>query len=319
MILHILIFLISSALFYIAGRFIVKGLVRIARVLGWREFVIAFVVMASAASFPNLIVGISAGFRHIPQLSFGDIAGNNLIDLTLAIAIIAIFTQGGIKAESRMVMKSSWFVMIAAILPLILSLDRSLSRLDGLVLIGLFVLYVAWLFSKKEQFQKAYKEKDRKISLRDIGYFVKDVLIIVLGIILFIIAAQGIVISAQFFAKTFSISLILTGILITGLGSALPEIYFGVLAAKNKENWLILGDLMGAIIIPPTMVLGLVAVLFPIHIYDFSSLALARIFLVIAALMFPILIRSGKKISKKEAVFLLFIYIIFLIAEIFFR
>lgn len=319
MILHILIFLASSALFYIAGRFIVKGLVRIAKVLGWREFVIAFVVMASAASLPNFIVGISAGLRHIPQLSFGDITGNNLVDLTLAIAIAAIFAQGGIVAESRMVLKSSWFVMVAAILPLLLSLDRNLSRLDGLILIALFVLYVVWLFSKKEQFQKKYKGKDRKVSLGDLGRFVKDIFMILLGIVLFIIAAQGIVVSAQFFAKTLNISLLLIGILITGLGSALPEIYFAAIAAKSKENWLVLGDLMGAIIIPPTMVLGLVALFFPIHISDLSSLALARAFLIITALMFPILIRSGKKISKKEAVFLLFIYIIFLISEIFFR
>ncbi|MCX6761048.1 MAG: hypothetical protein NTZ84_03040 [Candidatus Nealsonbacteria bacterium] len=136
-----------------------------------------------------------------------------------------------------------------------------------------------------------------------------------LGVLFLIASSQGIVKSAQFFASTFQMSLISIGILITGAGSALPEIYFAIASAKKNATWLILGDLMGAVIIPATLVLGLVALISPFQISDPSSFLVARIFLIAAALFFYFSVRSGKRITRKEAFVLLFIYIVFLVAE----
>jgi len=88
---YILIFLSCCALLYFSGEWVVGGLMRMARFLGWREFVVAFIVMAFAASLPNLFVGVTSDLRQIPQLSFGDVAGNNLVALTLAVAIAVLF------------------------------------------------------------------------------------------------------------------------------------------------------------------------------------------------------------------------------------
>ncbi|PIW90270.1 MAG: hypothetical protein COZ92_01170, partial [Candidatus Nealsonbacteria bacterium CG_4_8_14_3_um_filter_40_11] len=107
MIIYILIFIISIVLIYFSGEWIVKGLMRMARFLGWKEFVVAFFVMAFAASLPNLFVGISSALQKIPQLSFGDIAGNNLVALTVAVALAAFFSKGGLPAESRTIQTTS--------------------------------------------------------------------------------------------------------------------------------------------------------------------------------------------------------------------
>lgn len=297
----------------------VNGLVKVSRLLGLREFVMAFLVMAFAASLPNLVVGISSGLRGFPELSFGDVSGNNLIALTLAVGIAAIFAKGGIPARSRMAKTTSWFVTIAALLPIFLILDGELSRLDGVLLILAFIFYIVWMFSKKERFT-VNLEDNKSVSPLKFRAFFKDLMKVLLGLITFAVAAQGIVVSAKFFADQFNLSLVLIGILVTGVGSALPEMYFDVVSAKRGQTWLVLGDLMGAIIIPSTLVLGLVALLFPIHMSGLSSssLALARIFIIVSALLFPILVKSGEEITKKEALLLLSIYIAFLIAQIFF-
>jgi len=130
------------------------------------------------------------------------------------------------------------------------------------------------------------------------------------------IAAQGIVASAHFFALNFNLSLILIGVLITGLGSTLPEIYFAIASARKGETWMILGDLMGAVIIPATLVLGIVALICPISNIDFSPFAIARIFLIISAVFFFFFVRTDRVITKKEAFFLLGIYIAFVLVEI---
>ena len=292
----------------------VSGLMRMAKFLGWREFVVAFIVIAFASSLPNLFVGISSALQKIPELSFGDVAGNNLVALTIAVALATFFAKGGIPANSRAIQTTAIFTMVSAVLPLILVLDNNLSRIDGLILIGFFIFYLIWLFSKKERFTKVYN--GHKVHpFKDFNNFLKDLLKVFLGIIFLIISSQGIVKSAQFFASTFSMSLISIGILVTGAGSALPEIYFAVASAKKGETWLILGDLMGAVIIPSTLVLGIVALICPFQISDFSPFLVARVFLVISALLFYFSVRSGHRISKKEAFILLLIYVAFLIVE----
>jgi len=114
------------------------------------------------------------------------------------------------------------------------------------------------------------------------------------------------------------LTLVLIGVLVIGLGNSFPEIYFSILCAKRGRPWLILEDLMGAIISPATLVLGIVAFISPFQINDLSPFAIARIFLVLSALFFLVCVRTGQKITKKEAIFLLLIYVGFVICEIIF-
>jgi cation:H+ antiporter len=316
MLLHILIFLFSFVLLFWTGKWLIKSLSRIARYLEWREFVVAFFIVAIAASIPNLFVGISSAFHKIPELSFGDIVGGNLVDLTLAVAIAVLLSRGGLPAESKMVQTSAVFTMAIAILPLLLILDGYLGRGDALILISVFIFYIFWLFSKKERFSKVYDSQDSKPVVKKFRIFIKDLGRVILGVFFLLLAAEGVVRAASFFADSLNLPLALVGILIVGLGNAIPETYFAVIAARKAQNWMILGDLMGSVIVAATLVLGIVALISPIKIVDFSTFAIARFFLIISAIFFLIFVRTDRKITKREALFLLGIYIIFVLAEI---
>lgn len=310
-----LIFAGCCVLLYFSGEWVIVGLLRLAKFLGWREFVVAFFVMAFAASLPNLFVGLTSAFKGIPELSFGDIAGNSLVALTLGVGLATLFTKKCIVAESKVIQTTSLFTLLAAVLPLILIWDGELSRIDGIILILLFAFYCSWLFCKKERFSKIY-DQQTTFTFGNFKTLVQDLLKILAGITLLIVAAQGIVLSAQFFSHTFDLPLILIGVLITGLGSALPEIYFAVSMAKKGENWMVLGDLMGAVIVPSTLILGIVILIHPIKILDFSPFAIARLFLMVSTLLFFIFVRTNKCINKKEAFCLISIYVAFLLVEI---
>jgi len=170
---YILIFLGSCGLLFLSGQWLVGALTRIAKFLGWREFVVAFFVMALAGSLPNLFVGISSALHEIPQLSFGEIVGGNLVDLTVVIALAVLITKG-LPAESRTVQTTSLFTIGVAILPLILILDGTLGRGDGILLILCFAFYIFWLFSKKERFTKTYDE-DKTPVIKEFKIFIKDI------------------------------------------------------------------------------------------------------------------------------------------------
>lgn len=308
-------FIVSCLIFYFSGELVVKSLIRIAKYLGWKEFVLSFIVMAFVASFPNLFVGISAALHGIPELSFGDVVGGNLVDLTLAIGLAAMFAKKGIPAKSRTIQTTLFFTIIAAVLPLLLAYDHTLSRGDGFILILFFLLYVGWLFSNKERFSKTCEQT--KPITKSFGTSFSGVFKIIFAVIMFIVASEGIVRSATYFASTFNWPLLLIGLFVVGLGNCLPEIFFAISSAKNNYGWMVLGDLMGAVVAPATLVLGIVSIIHPIHINGFEHLALSRIFMFISIIFFFLFIRTDQKITKREAVFLVLIYICFIISEIF--
>ena len=292
-----------------------------ARFLEWKEFVVAFFTVALAGAIPNLFVGIVSAINGIPEFSFGDIIGGNVIDLTVAVALAALIANG-LSANSKMVQTSSIFTIIAALLPLFLILDGVLGAGDGLVLISLFIVYIYWLFSKKERFSKVYKKEDSGVPpIKEFKIFLRDLGKVILGIVVLLIGAYGILESAMAFQEYFGVSSVLIGILVIAIGNALPEISFAIASARQGRTWMILGNLMGSVIVPATLVLGIVAIIHPIKIPDLSLFSIApfaigRLFLVIAAITFFFCVRTEKKITKKEAMFLLALYALFVLAEI---
>ncbi len=277
-----------------------------------REFIVAFFTIAFAASLPNLIVGILSALQGVPELSFGDVISGNVIDLTLAVALAILISRASIDTGSKLVQKSALFTAAIAVLPLFLIFDGKLGRGDGLVLILAFIIYVFWLFSKEDRFSKVY---DEEISI-SFSRFLKDMGIILLSLVAILVAAQGIVKTAVVFADLLRLPLILVGILIVSLGNAMPETYFAIVSARREQNWMVLGDLMGSIIGCTTFVLGTVALIHPITIASLPAVIVARFFLIISAIFFLSFIWTGRKVTKREASFLFFLYVFFILIEL---
>ncbi len=314
-ILHIFISLLSILFLALSSKWLVKSLTKIARFLGWREFVLAFFIMAFAGSLPNLFIGISSVLQGIPQLSFAEIIGGNIVDLTIAAGLAAIISKNGLRIKSRTVQGTAVFTLIVAILPMLLIHDRVLSRIDGLILLFTFAVYVYWLFSKEGRFTRTFEGTEKAIETKDAF---QSLGILFGSLILLLLAAEGIVRSAVFFSDYLSIPIILIGILVVGMGNALPEIFFGIQAAKKGDDWMVVGGLMGAVISASSLVLGIVALLSPIEIgtIDFSLLAVARFFLIAAAVFFLLFIRTGNKITRKEGIALIILYLFFVVIQV---
>jgi len=312
---YILLALISLAMLYFSGGWIIDGLLKVARFLKWREFVLAFIIVALAATLPNLFVGIASALHKVPQLSFGDIVGGNVIDLTLIVAIAALIA-GGLPAQSRTVQTTSLFTIIFACLPIFLILDGILGRGDGLILIFAYFFYLLWLFSKKERFTLVYNDEGHSV-LKQFKLFLQSLGKIIVGVLFLVLASEGIVRSSLYFVKVLNVPISLIGILVVSLGNSIPEGYFAIVSAKRGYTWMILGDLMGSIIAPSTLVLGIVSLICPIQIFDLPHFAIARVFLILAAIFFFFFVRTGRKVSTKEAIFLLIFYVLFLLSELF--
>lgn len=306
-------------LFWLSSSFI-KTLTGLARYLRLREFIIAFFVMGIAASLPNFFLDIPAALQGLAPIAFGDIIGGNLLDLTLIMAIVVFFSKKDISTDSRMVQGSSIFTFFIVLLPIFLTWSGDVSRLDGLILISVYFAYAYWIFSNDGRCKKVYEETKKEAvvpPIKKFNTFIKNLFKLIALVAVLLLASQGIIYAAKYFSTTLGISLSLVGILIVALGNCFPETYFGITSGRKGEEWMVVGDMMGAVITGATLVLGSVALISPFKIEDMRPFLLARIFTVVAAVFFLIVMRTGKKITKKEALFLISIYIVFLFAEIF--
>lgn len=303
---------------YVSSRVVVI-LSQIAKFFQVKEFIVAFFLMAMAASLPNFFLGVNSALEGKPEISFGDVLGGNVIDLTLVVALAVLLSNRNLPVRGVLVQQTIIFSTFTASLPVLLSFDGVLSRADGIILLSLFAFYTYWIFSKKERFKETYDGINGMagMSLVDqIKLIFRDVGLLFLYVILMILASKIIVDSTIEIANILGVSLLSMGILVIAIGNAMPELYFSVIAARKGKSDIIIGDLIGAVIIPATLILGLVLLIHPIYLNGGTSFFLARIFMVLVAVFFLIGSLTGRVVTKKEAIFLLSVYFLFVIIEV---
>ncbi len=288
----------------------IGGLTRLSRYFKITEFVVAFFILAFAATLPNFFIGITSAFQGIPELSFGEIMGSNIIVMTLAVSLSVFFAaKKELPIEGDMVKDTAFLTSISAILPLILISDGFLSRSDGLVLILLFIGYVYWLLVRQNRFSKVFQDEEENIPR---SVVLTDIVKVVISIVLVALSAQGVVYGSSIFAEDLNIPLVIVGAVILAFGGALPEIYFSIISSIKGETNLIVGGLLGAVIIPATLVLGLTAVIHPIQ-NDITTFPLInRVFLIVIALFLLYTSQVKKAITWRESVVLIILYFLFL-------
>jgi cation:H+ antiporter len=310
---NIFLFLFSFLILFFSSSFLVESLKNISRFLKWKEFVVSFFTIAIATTIPNFVIDIISALNKVSNLAFGDVIGTNICDLTLIIGLSAIISKAGLSVHSRTVQGSAIFTILVAILPILLILDGNLNKIDGILLLCAFFIYLSWLFQKKERFEKVYDKGEESQNPKT---FLKNLLYFIFSAISLYFAGQQIVRSAIFFSNYFNLDLSIIGILIVGLGNALPELTFTLQAARKSQDWFIVGDVMGSVILTATLVLGIVVLISPVENLNLSPFFVGRIFLLISALLFLIFIKTGRKITPKEGYLLILIYFLFLLFEI---
>lgn len=314
---YLFVFLLSCLVLAESGNLVIKGLIRIARFLEWKEFIVASLLMSLVTTLPELFVGVFSALGKEPRLSFGNIIGSNIASLTLVISTGAIITSK-LSFRGRALQKSSLYAPLIAGLPLILILDKTLSRIDGVIMILFSVIYFSWLLRQKDGFANTFyhKLKNGGGPFRSFIKFIKNMAIFGAGVILLLLSAQGIVFSSLRLAKILHLPILIIGLFLVALGTSTPEIAFAIKSAATRHPSMILGNALGAVVVNSTLVLGVTALICPFKILDFSPYVIGIVFTIITGLFFFLFARSEKEITRKEAVILLLIYLVFVITEV---
>jgi len=302
-------FFLACVVLVVAGTFLVKALLRLKPCFRLGEFVIGFVIMAVATSLPELFVGISSALAHTSELSFGNVIGANITDLTIVVGAIVLFGKG-IKMKSQVIETDSLYMFFICILPPVLMLiGNSLSRFDGAILLLAFVLYVANLLKERKLVPCKIKEEKRAKIILIYG----TLFLLCLG--LMFLSSRFVVSYATLLSIDLMVPTVFMGLIIVSLGTTLPELIFESRAVLMGHSPMALGDLIGSVVVNSTLVLGLVALIHPIVVDNIHFLT-SGIFMVIVALLFFQFIKTKDRLSVWEGIVFLSLYFVFLATQL---
>jgi len=310
--LYLLIFVVACYALVRSGTVLVKVLTAMSRYFRITEYVFAFILMTFATTMPELFVGITAAIKNASVISLGNIIGSNLIHLTFILGVVSILAKG-LTIESKIAKRDSWIILFIAVLPLLLLLDKQISRGEGFLLLVVFGWYIYHILKSKEAFSKRVKGiMEDGLAVRNLW---RNIIYFILAAAVLLGASWLVVEMAKLIAGELYVPLALISIILLGIGTSLPELVFGVRAVIAKHEGLSLGNLIGSIVVNSSFVLGLVSIINPIRIENPKIIYTGGIFMAAAIIIANLFISSKDKVSWKEGLFLIVFYIGFLVAE----
>jgi len=132
------------ALLVLGSRGFVDASITIARQIGWSELVIGLTLVSVGTSLPELVTSIVAVKRGNTDIAVGNVIGSNIFN---ALGIVGVCAAVAPQAVNHAIMVRDAPLMLLlslALLPIIRSGGR-ISRLEGGALLGVYVVYAAYL------------------------------------------------------------------------------------------------------------------------------------------------------------------------------
>ena len=285
-----------------------------------RKFALTGLILGLATSLPELFVGLTSSFEGKPVLSLGNVMGANIANLSLVIGGAALI-GGAISVHGLFLRRDVFYAFLAAIAPLVLLLDKALSRTDGLILLILYGFYQVAVFSEQKHKVKQMAEQEGVITrlLRNLNHrgTKKELGWVLIGVALLLLSADVLVRISLKLAALLNLPLILVGLLVLAIGTTLPELVFGVKALRAKQPSMVFGNLLGSIVANGTFIIGLVALFSPIRVQAFAEYLLATMVFIVVFGLFYLFIRTKHRLERWEGVVLLAVYLLFILVEFF--
>lgn len=302
----IILIILSSIVLIQSVKYFIDSSSRIAFFYNLSGYTISFFLVAIATSLPELTVGITSAIEGNPSLSYGNALGSNIALLTLVIGIPSIM---GIALKTRSIIKSQdiYYTAFFTLLALGLALDGKLSKLDGIILLTSYLVYLVAIIRRGHPLEGLF------MKLVNINIW-KQIVIFSTSLLLLLVSSEGIVTGAIRLSSNLGISIELVGLTLTAIGTSLPEIAYAISATRHRREDQILGDIIGSVVANSTLVLGATAIIAPIIIPNITINIVSAMAVLVSLILFLIFSKTRNEISKVEGFILISIYLVFLLA-----
>lgn len=249
-----------AVLVWSADKF-VDGAVGIAEYCGMSTLLIGMVIVGFGTSAPELTVSALSAGQGNPELALGNAYGSNIANIALILGATALISP---ILMQRSVIRGDLPILIAvSILSIVLVWDGSVVRWNGVLLLVVFALVMAysiWREMRKAHAEATESVEEESAEKASLG---KSIMWLVLGLVLLVASSRALVWGAVEIARTLGVSDLLIGLTIVAIGTSLPELASSIAAARKGENDLALGNIIGSNLFNTLAVVGIAATISP--------------------------------------------------------
>ena len=232
----------------------VDGASGVATKLRIPQLVIGLTIVAMGTSAPEAAVSISAALKGNADITIGNIVGSNILNILIILGLASSLVPIAV-AKSTLRVDIPFMLAITGIL-LVLGWDGTIGLVDGLIMLALFISYLAYLFF-------GAKNDPEEGSAKNLPLW-KALILTAVGLALIILGADIAVDAATALARIFGMSERFIGLTIVALGTSLPELFTSVSAARKGNADIAIGNIVGSNIFNILFIVGLSALIVPV-------------------------------------------------------
>ena len=251
------------------------GAAAIARKMNIPEIVIGLTIVAMGTSAPELFTSVVSALKGSTGLALGNIVGSNIFNSLLIVGAAAAVAP--IPISHVTIVKDIPFALVSSLLLTAVCLDGNLTRLDSLLLLIGFALFLAYTL----QMARNGTTEDSKSETSQALW--KNILFIIIGLACLIVGSNLFVNGASTVAEQLGISDAIIGLTIVAGGTSLPELATSIISARKGQSGIAIGNVVGSNVFNILAILGITGFISPmrnlggITTIDFTMLILSII------------------------------------------
>ena len=311
MLLQIFLFLFGLLLVVWGADALVDGASSIARKFGISEFVIGLTIVGMGTSAPEMVVSFIGAIGGNADIAVGNVIGSNIFNTLLILGLTAMILPMNITYLN--LKKDIPINIVITVLLLVLGMNFSifgcganrLSRVDGLVLLALFCLYMYMSF----RFDTPNNNEEEPGETKKTGW---AILLIVLGLNGLVVGGKLFVDSAVSIAKMLNVSEKFIAVTILAGGTSMPELATCLVAAVKKKGQLALGNIIGSNVFNILLILGGSALIHPLSLEQIGFVDLGILLLSSLVILTSAYIGKKNKIDRIDGIFFVLLEIAYM-------
>ncbi len=310
--LNILLLLVGFVLLIKGADFFVDGAASLARKLKIPSLVVGLTIVAIGTSAPELAVSISSSVAGANSMAVSNVVGSNIFNMLVVIGVSALFAPLAVTKDiiRRDFPISVGVMVVFAAMLFIGSVAGSLSLIESIILLALFIGYTAWAIISA---MKARGSNEDEPEAKPFVWW-KCALFIIGGVAAIIFGGDMVVDNASALGAAIGMSETLIGLTICAIGTSLPELVTSISATRRGEVDIAMGNVVGSNIFNVVCILGVSGVISPISISGTvltNTLVDCGVFIAMAVLTY-IFCLTSKKVNRVEGGVLVFCYIAYM-------
>ncbi len=314
--MSVLFLVFGLGLLAIAGDALVRGAISAAQRMHIPTIITGLTIVAFGTSAPELIVSIEAALNNAPGLAIGNVIGSNIANTLLVLGAPAIIAPFMLRAGG--IRRSTSFLIFISIIFILFLKDGSVSRLDGLLLFTLLIVYLTYsgIMATRAR-QETLNDISNGINVVDEDDEPPLTIIWILAFLAFGIIGLGIggkltISGALGVADMFGVADSVIGLSIVALGTSLPELAASIAAGLRKQAGMMVGNVLGSSVFNLLGIIGITAMIVPLAV-PASIFALdVWVMLIVFLLLLPIVFFT-RKLNRIEGWVMVGAYLAYMI------